>query len=109
MICYTVGRMIDLIEKNRTQIEALCLKHHVKRLELFGSAARGDFNATSDFDFFVEFISYESPTIAEQWFGLQEDLAKVLGRPVDLTSPRAVTNPYFLQVANRHKVTLYAA
>jgi hypothetical protein len=26
-----------------------------------------------------------------------------------LTSLRTATNPYFLEIANRHKVTLYAA
>ncbi|MGN6627162.1 MAG: nucleotidyltransferase family protein, partial [Tepidisphaeraceae bacterium] len=45
--------MIDLIERNREQIVALCKKHGVKRLELFGSAARDeDFDPkTSDVDF----------------------------------------------------------
>jgi uncharacterized protein len=102
--------MLELIEQNRQQISNLCRKHDVKRLELFGSAARGNFDpASSDLDFFVEFLSYDSPTIADQWFGLQEDLEKLFHRKVDLTSLLTAKNPYFLQVANRHKVTLYAA
>ncbi len=102
--------MLDLIEQHRAAIAELCRKHEVKRLELFGSAARGDFNpASSDLDFFVEFLSYESPTIADQWFGLQEDLEQTLGHKVDLTSIRMAKNPYFLEVANRHRVALYAA
>jgi predicted nucleotidyltransferase len=102
--------MLPLIEEHRGQIIALCRQYGVKRLELFGSAARGDFDpASSDLDFFVEFLSYDSPTIADQWFGLQEDLENALQHKVDLTSLRAATNPYFLQVANRHKVTLYVA
>jgi predicted nucleotidyltransferase len=102
--------MIDLIKQHRGQIQALCNHYNVKRLELFGSAARDDFDpAESDLDFFVEFLSYDSPQIADQWFGLQEDLANLLGRPIDLTSLRTPQNPYFLEVANRHKVALYAA
>lgn len=102
--------VIDFIAQHRGRIQELCRKHGVKRLELFGSAARDDFNpATSDVDFFVEFLSYDTPTIAEQWFGLQEDLESLLGYKVDLTSLRAAKNPYFLQVANRNKVSLYAA
>jgi predicted nucleotidyltransferase len=102
--------MLDLIAQHRDAIIELCRRHDVKRLELFGSAARTDFDpGRSDLDFFVEFRSYETPTIADQWFGLQEDLQRLLGRDVDLTSLRAVTNPYFLEAANRHKVTLYAA
>lgn len=102
--------MIELIEQHRQQISQICLKHQVKRLELFGSAARSDFDsARSDLDFFVEFCSYDSPGIADQWFGLQEDLEALLGRPVDLASSRAARNPYFLEVANRDKVALYNA
>jgi predicted nucleotidyltransferase len=71
---------------------------------------RDDFNpASSDVDFFVEFITYDSAGIADQWFGLQEDLEQLLDRKADLTSLRTATNPYFLEIANRHKVTLYAA
>jgi uncharacterized protein len=102
--------MLPLIAEHREQIATLCRRHGVRRLELFGSGARGDFDpATSDLDFFVEFLSYDSPSIADQWFGLQEDLEQLLGRRVDLTSPRTATNPYFLQSANRHRVMLYAA
>jgi predicted nucleotidyltransferase len=85
-------------------------KYDVKRLELFGSAARDDFDAaSSDVDFFVEFLSYDVPTMADQWFGLQEDLERLLGRTVDLTSIRTAKNPYFLEVANRDRVQLNAA
>lgn len=102
--------MIALIEQHRRQIAEVCRKHHVKRLELFGSAARGDFDpATSDLDFLVEFESYDTPTIADQWFGLQEDLEALLGHSADLTSLRTARNPDFLQLANRDKVALYAA
>ena len=102
--------MIALIENHQSEIASLCRRHGIKRLELFGSAARGtDFNSNSDIDLFVEFLDYESPSLADQWFGIQEDLDKMLGRHVDLTSIRAVDNPYFLEVANRHREILYAA
>lgn len=102
--------MLDLIEKHREQIVAICARRGVKRLELFGSAARGGFDpATSDVDFFVEFLSYDSPDIVEQWFGLQEDLERLLGHGVDLTSVRMARNPHFLSTANRDKIELYAA
>ena len=98
------------LDPYRTEIDALCRRHGVKKLELFGSAARGEFEEQhGDYDFFVEFLSYESPTIADQWFGLQEGLERLLGRPVDLVSRRAARNPYFIESANRDAVTLYAA
>src|SRR4030081_1381086 len=102
--------MQNSLEQHGRQIDELCRRHGVKRLELFGSAARGDFDsATSDFDFFVEFLRYDIPSIADHWFGLQEDLERLLGAKVDLVSPRTASNPYFLEAANRHRVTLYAA
>ncbi|MBC8108537.1 MAG: nucleotidyltransferase domain-containing protein [Anaerolineae bacterium] len=97
------------MEQHREEINALCRKYGVRRLELFGSAASGEFDPTaSDLDFFVEFISYERG-IADRWFGLGEDLEALFQRKVDLVSARAATNRYFLEVANRHRVALYAA
>ena len=102
--------MVDLIERNRDRIADLCRRHGVRRLDLFGSAARGhDFDpATSDVDFFYEFADYGSTSLADQYFGLWEDLEAALGRKVDLVGARDAANPYFLEVANRHRVTLYA-
>jgi len=46
--------MLELIEQHRAELDALCRKYGVKRLELFGSAARGDFRPErSDLDFAV--------------------------------------------------------
>jgi hypothetical protein len=48
--------MQPLIEASRAQLAQLCREHHVRRLEVFGSAARADFDpASSDLDFLVEF------------------------------------------------------
>jgi len=102
--------MLPQIEQKLDRIVALCRRFDVKTLELFGSAARGDFDPkTSDLDFFVEFCDYTLPSIADQWFGLQEELEKLLECPVDLTSRRAAKNPYFLEVANSNRLVLYAA
>jgi hypothetical protein len=48
---------LALIEETRPRIAELCRKHRVKKLELFGSAASGDFDAaSSDIDFFTNLI-----------------------------------------------------
>ena|SRR5688572_59886 len=102
--------MIDLIEQHRKEIAELCRTYGVTRLELFGSAASGDFdNATSDVDFFYEFERAHNMNLADRFFGLLESLEALLGRKVDLVSAKDAKNPYFLEVANRHRVTLYAA
>lgn len=101
--------MIELLKNHQKDIAALCGKYGVRKLELFGSAARDDFDPVeSDVDFFFEFDSNPS-SLADRFFGLMEDLEQLLGRKVDLISSQDVHNPYFLQVANRHRITLYAA
>lgn len=101
--------MMSSLEQHHQKIAELCQKHGIRKLELFGSAARDDFDpARSDVDFFYEF-DQNPDALADRFFGLQEDLERLLGRKVDLVSSKDVRNPYFLEVANRHRVTLYAA
>jgi predicted nucleotidyltransferase len=102
--------MLGIIEQHRLEIIALCMRYRVKRLELFGSAASGDFDsAHSDIDFFYEFDKREDSDIADRFFGLKDELGALLGHDVDLVSALDAKNPYFLQVANRYRQTLYAA
>jgi predicted nucleotidyltransferase len=102
--------MLPIIEQHLAEIAALCRKYDVKYLELFGSGARGDFDPDrSDLDFFVDFLSDDWHGAADRWFGLQEGLESLFARKIDLVSLPDAKNPYFLQVANRHKVSLYAA
>src|SRR4051812_9074040 len=101
--------MIAAVEQHRQEIKSLCKRLGVRKLELFGSAATSDFDpSSSDVDFFYEFDD-DSTALADRFFSLLEGLEGLLGRKVDLVSAADVRNPYFLQVANRHKVTLYAA
>ena len=101
--------MHRLISHNRSQIVELCRRYGVRKLDVFGSAARDDFDRNeSDIDFLFEFD--EDPNaLADRFFGLLEGLEQLLGRKIDLVSNKDVRNPYFLQVVNRDRVTLYAA
>ena len=102
--------MIELIEQHRQQIAELCQRYRVKRLELFGSAARNDFDsACSDVDFLVEYLDNDWHHAADNWFGLLEGFEALLGRNVDLVSMLDIKNPYFLEVANQSRRELYAA
>ena len=87
------GRRIMLkeIETHRDQIADLCRRYGVKRLELFGSAARGtDFEpGRSDIDFLVDFNDDEPRTL-EDFLDLESKLSDLLGRPVDVISRGAV-------------------
>jgi hypothetical protein len=72
------------------EIGALCRKHRVRELYLFGSALREDFRPDSDIDLLVVF----EPDAERPWMGhfgeLEADLSRLLNRPVDLVSRRAV-------------------
>lgn len=102
--------MLTEIAARREEIAAICRRHHVRRLELFGSAARGvDFDpARSDLDFLVEFSPDRPPTLAD-FFALRQDLADLLGRRVDLVAPSALRNPYLRAGVEQTREVVYAA
>lgn len=102
--------MLPFLAGKRAEIEWVCRRRAVRRLEAFGSVVRGDFDqATSDIDFLVEFDSTSSLPALDRYFGLKEDLESLLGRPVDLVMPDAVTNPYLRAEIERDRRLLYAA
>jgi uncharacterized protein len=94
----------------RPRIAALCRRYRVRRLEAFGSAVSDDFDhASSDVDLMVEFAETSPVGAADRYFGLHGELEQVLGRHVDLIVRGAVSNPYFLEAADRKRLNLYAA
>jgi predicted nucleotidyltransferase len=98
------------VEEKRVQIAAICRQHHVRRLALFGSALRDDFDASSsDLDFVVEFEPLATGTYANMYFGLIDALERLFGRRVDLVEAGSVRNPYFLQEIEAHQEQLYVA
>jgi predicted nucleotidyltransferase len=79
-------------------IAALCRKYEVVELSIFGSALRDDFTAGSDVDILV---TYNPDADLGPWmsrfFDLRDELAELLGRPVDLIERAAVEqsrNPF---------------
>jgi uncharacterized protein with HEPN domain/predicted nucleotidyltransferase len=80
----------DIAEK-RDALAALCRQYGVRRLEVFGSAARGtDFDPDrSDADFLVTFAPAARNDLAA-FTGLKGALENLLGRPVDLIEREAI-------------------
>jgi predicted nucleotidyltransferase len=102
--------MIAEVSLRREELGELCGRFHVRRLEVFGSAARGDFDpARSDLDFLVEFDPVPFGAYADTFFGFKEALEELFGRPVDLIVASAIRNPYFREGVERTKALLYAA
>jgi predicted nucleotidyltransferase len=100
--------MIALIEENRVALTALCRQFNVRRLELFGSAAKGSFNPTSsDLDFLVTLEAPTAADYADNYLGLAQALEELFQRRVDLVTERSIRNPYFREVINSTRQTLY--
>jgi len=102
--------MVSPIAQYRAQIEELCHRYHVRKLEVFGSAASGEFGPeTSDIDFLVMFEELEPGVYADAYLGFYESLTALFDRRIELVSATAITNPYFLASIQRNRETLYAA
>jgi predicted nucleotidyltransferase len=102
--------MIGLIEQYRAQLAELCRKYHVKKLEVFGSAAAGTWDPKrSDLDFLVDFHSMEPGQHAKAYFNLLFALEDLFHCKIDLVETPAVSNPYFLKSINEKRAVLYAA
>ena len=99
------------IADKASQIADICRRYHVKRLEVFGSAARGDdFDpARSDIDFLVEFDPAPTLNRFDAYFGLQRALEGLLGREVDLVMPSAIDNPFIRASLDRHRELVHGA
>jgi predicted nucleotidyltransferase len=102
--------MIREIASHREELRELCQRFHVRRLDLFGSAARGNFDAEhSDVDFVVEFERNAPEHPFDTYFGLKEGLEALLGRKVDLVELSAVRNPYLKASIEQTRENVYAA
>lgn len=93
------------------RIQALCREFGVKRLDVVGSAATGEFDPDrSDIDFLIE---YERETDLGPWmkryFELRHRLEAILGHRVDLVMVGGLRNPHFIRSVNESRRPPYAA
>lgn len=96
------------IENKLSDIRALCAKHGVRKLSVFGSATSDQFDPTrSDVDVLVEFQPMPPAQHADGYFALVADLERLFGRPVDLVERGAIDNPYFRRAVERSEMVLY--
>ena len=78
---------------SREEIEAFCLRHHVRKLSLFGSILTSRFDPRSDIDVLVDFLPGHVPGYFEL-AGMEIELSRALGRKADLRTPQELS-PYF--------------
>ena len=95
------------VEARRPDIAKICVDLGVRRLELFGSAARG--GPARDVDFLVDLGDRPPAEYAAAFFALRARLEVLFSRSVDLITPAGLANPYFRERVEGEKVLLYAA
>lgn len=83
-----------------------CREFNVKRLDAFGSVARGSATPASDVDLVVEFGEPDR-NAAKRFFGLLHRLEDTLGCEVDLLTLGSLRNPYFRARVLRERVPIY--
>ena len=92
------------IEIPQKEIEAFCRRNHIRRLAVFGSALRSDFDEKSDIDILVEFEPNQTPGL----FGIarmeRELLALLGGRKVDLRTQEDLSRYFRQQVLDEAEV-----
>jgi predicted nucleotidyltransferase len=83
-----------------------CREFKVKRLDLFGSLARGEGTTASDVDLLVEF---EEPELypSRRFFGLLHRLEDALKCEVDLLTASSLNNPYLRRRVLKECVNIY--
>ena len=99
--------MNPIIKQALPQLQALCTRHHVAQLYLFGSAAGAGFGPESDVDLVVRFKADEIDDYAGNYFTFWDNLENIFNRKVDLVTDNAIRNPYFRKSVDQSKVLLY--
>ena len=98
--------MIAPIEDNREAIAALCERYGVRRLAVFGSAAKGTFDPeTSDVDFLVDIGDFDD-RVGRRFMRLLVGLEDLMGRPIDVVT-EPVRKDWLRDEVEATKVTLY--
>jgi len=88
-------------------IRALCKKHRVRSLYVFGSAAVGKSGKDSDVDLLVTFEPGFIKGYLSNYFSMTNELERIFNKNVDLVEQNAMINPYFIKSVNESKVLLY--
>jgi predicted nucleotidyltransferase len=93
------------IDVDREKIAAFCRERGIRKLSVFGSVLRGDFDpARSDVDVLADFAPGALDGVGLRYFGYGDELAKIIGRKVDFCSQ---LNRHIEEKVRREAVTLY--
>ena len=98
---------MKLIENNIQKIVALCQRHKVRKLFVFGSILTSRFNNESDVDLVVDFDNVDLEDYADNYFDLKFGLEELFNRSVDLLESKAIRNPILRKNIDNSKQLIY--
>ena len=104
---YNRGKKGVAHDVSKRRLALICRRHHVKRLGIFGSAARGEAGDSSDVDLLVEF-KRDAPASLFDMVRMQDELSRLFGRKVDLATSTVLENPYRRRAILKDLRELYA-
>ncbi|WP_159730238.1 nucleotidyltransferase family protein [Methylosinus sp. Ce-a6] len=93
---------------NSDALAAVCRRHHIRRLSLFGSELAGSARPDSDIDLLVEFEPEREPGLLGM-ARIEKELSELVGgRPIDLRTAGDLSR-YFREDVVRKAELQYAA
>ncbi len=99
--------MNRVVQEKLPDLIRLCRRNGIRRLELFGSAARDDFQpAHSDLDFIATFDDCTRLEGFESYLDALRQLEDLFGQRVDLLEADAITNPFLLEAIEQDRIVL---
>ena len=93
---------------SQDRLMSLIRRYRIRRLVLFGSAARRELTPDSDIDLLVEFEQGCAPSLGGM-VAISDDFSTLFGRKVDLATAAILNNPYRRRAIERDMEELYAA
>jgi predicted nucleotidyltransferase len=96
-----------ILQQKLPEVMSICKQHRVKQLYAFGSVCTDKFNNDSDIDFIISFDNSYFDDYADNYFSLEAEQTKALGRKIDLVTDKTIQNPYFKKVVEKTKTPIY--
>lgn len=98
----------DPREIDADRLRHLCAEKGIRRIRVYGSAVRGDFDPTrSDIDLLIDFLPGRTPGFG--FFALGDELAEILGRKVDVSTEKMLSKHFREEALHQAKVLYDAA
>lgn len=76
------------LDIDRDRLDEICRRYGIARLDVFGSVSRGEGGPDSDIDVLYQLVP--GTRLGWEIETLSDELAELIGRPVDLVSRRAL-------------------